>query len=442
MRALVVAPQPFFSPRGTPFSVYYRTLVTAELGVRVDLLTYGDGEDVDIPGVRIHRIPRFPWFGTAKVGPSPLKAFLDVFILARMVAMLLRRRYDFVHAHEEAVFLCLLLRPLFRFPFVYDMHSSLPQQLTNFQFTKSRALIRAFEWLENRCLRRAAAVITICPDLAEYATPRMPDAARHFLIENSIFEPVRLARTGAVTGESRPAPESGDELPEGRPLVFYAGTLESYQGMDVLVPGFSLARRRCPDAFLLVVGGTPDQVERYRALAAREGLDGHCRFTGRVDQAEAKRLAGQADVLTSPRVAGTNTPLKIYEQLASGKPLVATRIHSHTQVLTDEVAFLVGPEPEAMAEGIVAVLTDVSRAARVAEAARALYEREYSRPVYVEKMRRLLGVLGGEASRQGETGQRSREVREEVREVRLPVQGEDLHGLRGQRHGHLNDRHR
>jgi hypothetical protein len=70
MRALVIAPQPFFSPRGTPFSVYYRTLVTAECGVHVDLLTYGQGEDIDIPAVRIIRIPRLGLLGPVKVGPS------------------------------------------------------------------------------------------------------------------------------------------------------------------------------------------------------------------------------------------------------------------------------------------------------------------------------------------------------------------------------------
>ena len=58
-RALVIAPQPFFSPRGTPLSVYYRTLVTAEQGVEIDLLTYGEGQDVEIPGVNIIRIPEF-----------------------------------------------------------------------------------------------------------------------------------------------------------------------------------------------------------------------------------------------------------------------------------------------------------------------------------------------------------------------------------------------
>ena len=67
MRALVVAPQPFFTPRGTPFSVYYRTLITAEKGVKIDLLTYGIGQDVEIPGVRLIRIPRIPGCSAGRI---------------------------------------------------------------------------------------------------------------------------------------------------------------------------------------------------------------------------------------------------------------------------------------------------------------------------------------------------------------------------------------
>src|SRR3990167_3933015 len=100
MKALVIAPQPFFSPRGTPFSVYYRTLVLSELGVDIDLLTYGQGQDVDLPRVRIIRIPRLALLGPIKVGPSILKLFLDVFLVTWMIGLLLRHKYDFVHAHE------------------------------------------------------------------------------------------------------------------------------------------------------------------------------------------------------------------------------------------------------------------------------------------------------------------------------------------------------
>ena len=78
-RMLVLAPQPFFSPRGTPFSVYYRSLVTAELGYEIDLLTYGQGDDVDIPGVRLHRGPRLDILGAVKTGPSVAKIFHDIF---------------------------------------------------------------------------------------------------------------------------------------------------------------------------------------------------------------------------------------------------------------------------------------------------------------------------------------------------------------------------
>ena len=138
MRCLVISPQPFFTPRGTPLSVYYRTLVLSELGADIDLLTYGEGLDPDIPNVRIYRGPRFAWFGHVKTGPSILKLFLDVFIAARTVGLLIRHRYDVVHAHEEAVFICRFLKPIFRFKLIYDMHSSLTQQLTNFNYTESR----------------------------------------------------------------------------------------------------------------------------------------------------------------------------------------------------------------------------------------------------------------------------------------------------------------
>ncbi len=387
MRALVVAPHPFFTPRGTPFSVYYRTLVTAKLGVEVDLLTYGEGQDVTIPGVRIFRIPRVPFTHNVPVGPSIKKLVLDCLMVVWTVGLLLRSRYDFVHAHEEAVFFCSMLKPIFRFKLVYDMHSSLPQQLSNFQFTKARWPVRLFEWLENSALRAADAVITICPDLADTVTPKLKNPAAHFLIENSIFDDVSI---------SSPRPRIDEQtlmqsLPNRR-LVVYTGTFEAYQGIDLLIEAFARMQEQTT-ASLLLVGGTPAQVKEYRALADSRGLNGNCIFTGRVSQATARCLSQRASVLTSPRVLGTNTPLKIYEQLASGIPIVATRIHSHTQVLDDEVCFLVEPTPDAMAEGILGALTDASRAESVTNRAMALYESRYSRPVYEEKMQSLIQLL-------------------------------------------------
>lgn len=390
LRALVLAPQPFFSPRGTPFSVYHRTQVMAQLGVAVDLLTYGSGQDVDLPGVRIVRIPRLPGIGEVRIGPSLGKLALDALMLVWTVRLLLQHRYDFVHAHEESVFWARLLKPLFGFRLIYDMHSSLPQQLTNFQFTTSKLLIGLFRRLEDAALAAADVVITICPDLAEYAVPRLPDPTRHFLIENSIFDDVRLKDGTAGEPDAGRAVGAPEPLPAGRPLIVYAGTLEPYQGIEVLLRAFARVQAQRPEAFLLVVGGQPEQVARYEALAGELGLAGHCRFTGRVPQALARHYAAQAAVLTSPRIHGTNTPLKIYEQLASGIPLVATRIHSHTQVLDESVCELVAPTPDALAAGLLTLLDDPARRAEVVAGARALYARRYARPIYEGKMRQVL----------------------------------------------------
>ncbi len=398
MKALIISPQPFFTPRGTPFSVYYRTLVTSELGVQIDLLTYGVGSDVDIPGVRIIRIPHFSFLGHIKVGPSPQKLFLDIFMVLWTIGLLLRNRYDFVHAHEEAVFFCNLLKPIFRFKLVYDMHSSLPQQLTNFKFTTSRFLIGVFKRLEDWCLRTADAIITICPDLYCYVNGLIRDHKRHLLIENSLFDQIVFRDRESDIGEDS-CVISTDKgpfsfwVPSEKRFITYAGTLEPYQGIDILIEAFKAVVAEAPDAFLLVVGGREDQVERYRGMAERLGIESSVLFTGYVSPGRARCYNRIASVLVSPRNAGTNTPLKIYEQLASGIPLVATDIHSHTQVLDKDVAVLVQPEAGDMARGILLALSNKREVRRITRNARRLYETKYSRPAYKDKVKRLLEVI-------------------------------------------------
>ena len=390
MRALIIAPEPFFTARGTPLSVYHRTLLMAELGVSIDLLTYGQGQDVDLPGVRLIRTPALRWLGAVKVGPSALKALHDVLIALWTVALLLRNRYDFVHAHEESVFIARLLKPLFRFQLVYDMHSSLPQQLENFQFTSSRLLIRLFERLELASLTGADAVITICPELARLALDRMPDPTRHFLIENSILDEVRLKNGSHSTPENGAVEPS---VPHDRPLILYAGSFEPYQGLHLLIAAFARVREQRPDAFLLLMGGLPEQVQWVGALAAEHGLNGHCLVAGRAPQQVARRFAQRAISLVSPRDRGVNTPLKVYEQLASGVPLVATRILSHTQVLNDQVSILVEPTVEGLARGILDSLHDRERRQRVVASALALYHEKYSRSAYGRAVRAVLDLI-------------------------------------------------
>ncbi len=397
MKALVISPQPFFTPRGTPYSVYYRALVAVELGVEIDLLTYGEGEDINIPNIRIIRIPRFGIFGKVKIGPSLLKFFLDICLCLRATGLLVRNRYDFIHAHEEAVFFCYFLKRLFNIKLVYDMHSSLPQQLINFKFTRSKLLIKLFEWLENSSIKTADAVITICPALAEYADKLIEDKDKHFLIENSIFEPVLIKNLSQPVNTTRDKKENSDydflAVSEQKHMILYAGTLEFYQGIDLLLNAFAKRQDTIPESFLLILGGNTAQVKHYQEMVDRMALTKYCRFAGRVPQSTVKQAIQSASLLVSPRIKGTNTPLKIYEQIDSGKPLLATNIYSHTQVLNDDVAFLVKPEPDDFSRGLTeALISKEKRELKVANA-KQLYKEKYSRQAYKEKMSKLLCLV-------------------------------------------------
>jgi glycosyltransferase involved in cell wall biosynthesis len=216
------------------------------------------------------------------------------------------------------------------------------------------------------------------------------------MIENSIFEPVRLLPEPSTNNSDNSASalnEVNMKLTAGIRFIVYAGTLESYQGIDFLIEAFKKVAAAIPDVSLLVVGGDKKQVQFYKNLVLKNGLKDKIIFSGSLSQLQANQYLNLASVLVSPRTGGTNTPLKIYEQLASGVPLVATNIYAHTQVLNDHVAFLVDPKPDDMARGILEALKADKNTLIKAENAKRLYEKKYSRLVYEAKMRTVLELL-------------------------------------------------
>ena len=69
----MLAPEPFFEPRGTPFSEYHRIKALSELGYHIDLVTYPFGRDVTLRGLRIYRCPRPLCVRRVRIGPSASK---------------------------------------------------------------------------------------------------------------------------------------------------------------------------------------------------------------------------------------------------------------------------------------------------------------------------------------------------------------------------------
>ena len=385
MRILMIAPEPFFEPRGTPFSEYHRIRALLDLGHTVDLVTYPFGKDVSLPGLRIFRAARPPFIRRVKIGPSTAKLFLDMTLTATALNRARQEKYDAVHSHEEGAAIGVAISAALGIPHLYDMHSSLPQQLENFAFSRSAVLRWMFEVLERTAIKRSRVTVVICPHLEVTARQAVPDA-KVVLIENA------PGSGDAPVAGSGKAIRASLGVTDTTPMVLYTGTFEAYQGLDLLFAAAKAVQASRPDVRFVLAGGKPDQVARARAQAYAIGSDGVI-FAGEQPSESIPAYLDAADVLVSPRSSGTNTPLKIYQYLRSGRVIVATRLLTHTQVLSDEVAILTEATAEGFARGILQAITDPAAAARIGAAAKQLADTRYTYEAYLQRTRDACAAL-------------------------------------------------
>lgn len=375
----MLAPEPFFEPRGTPFSEYHRIKALGELGHHVDLVTYPIGRDVALPNLRIFRSPRPPFVRSVRIGPSLTKVVLDGLMLFTIARRAFSDRYDAIHSHEEMGLVGVWLARWLGIPHLYDMHSSLPQQLSNFTYSKSGLLRGLFTWAEGQMVHKSNVVITICQELQD-TVAAMGAGERSLLIEN-----VMGGDVDELPSRSAAEVRAAWGIAVEAPLALYTGTFEAYQGVGMLIDAAAIVAARRPDARVLVVGGEPAQVDAARARAQQNGAAAIMVFTGQQPAREIPGFVQAADLLVSPRIRGTNTPLKIYSYLRSGKPIVATNLLTHRQVLTPEIASLVEPSAAPFAEAILQLIDNPAERARLAAAAAAIAREKYSRESYLRR---------------------------------------------------------
>jgi glycosyltransferase involved in cell wall biosynthesis len=374
MNILLVAPIPFFRERGTPIAVRILCETLCEAGHSVDLLTYHIGTDIEIPGARVIRIPNVPFVKDVPIGFSLKKVICDLFLSIKMMGMVGRKKYQVIHAVEEAVFPALLVRLFGRTKLVYDMDSSMPDQLME-KWRYLRVLGPVLLAFERLAVRRADCVMAVCDDLVDRA--RAADPKKYVVA----LQDVPL--------ESEPGNGPTEDLRQTCNIeglfVLYVGNLEHYQGIDVLLEGFA-ALQPSGQIELVIIGGNDTDIARYREKSRLLGIEESTHFLGLRPIGQLADYLEQASILVSPRLTGNNTPMKIYSYLASGRPIIATRISSHSQVLDSSCAVLVEPTAEDMRQGLERLAMDEALRKSLGAAAIELCESKYSLAEYKRKV--------------------------------------------------------
>jgi glycosyltransferase involved in cell wall biosynthesis len=276
-------------------------------------------------------------------------------------------RPDLVMTRDLGVADMLLRLPAgFRPPVVYESHgfapivaSERPDVLSQVAGASRGKQQRLFA-RERRVWSRAEGYVTITRGIASDLAARFGERSR-----------LLVAPSGARLNPARRfTPPSVGETP----VLAYAGHLYPGKGVEILLRAVA----QLPEVRAVIIGGYPNDVDlaKVRGLTSELSLDERVEFTGQVEPSRVSPLLAAADLLILP-VTGARSftqytsPMKLFEYMALGKPIVASDLPAIREVLRDgENAVLVEPDkPERLADGVRRVLHDRAFAERIAHGA-------------------------------------------------------------------------
>jgi EAL domain-containing protein (putative c-di-GMP-specific phosphodiesterase class I)/glycosyltransferase involved in cell wall biosynthesis len=387
MNILFLAPQPIYSERGTPIAIGNILKVLSQRGDQIDLVTYHRGGDLHYENVSVHRIVNIPFIREIPPGFSWKKVACDFFMLFKVFALVLKKRYRLVHAVEEAVFIALVLKAVFRIPYVFDMDSHLSRQLVEQHPLLFGPFFPLLRFLEDLAVRNSKVVVPVC------------DALRLEVVRDNSEKVMVLWDVSLLDSGQRYVQEDLRELFKiNGLLVMYIGNLESYQGIDLLLDSFALVLEETDTVSLIIIGGKDDHIQRYRKKSTHLGIDHRVFFLGPRPVEHLAIYLSQADILVSPRVSGNNTPMKIFSYLGAGKPLLATNLSAHTQIINDQVSLLARPTPESFSRGMLQLIEDLELRLGLGRAGKKMIEEQHTFEVFSERLNLLYDWLQDETA--------------------------------------------
>ena len=372
MNILLLAPQPFLTQRGTPLATKMLLESLSRRGYKTDVMVYAEGEDVSIERCRVFRLPAIPGLGNIGPGFSVKKLVLDAVMFPMVAWRLWKEKYDLIIAVEESAYIACVLKPFFRTPYVFDVDSSIPEQIAD-KFDPPRWITGFLEKVEAIAARKAMAAMACCKSLKETVQGYAPD------LEILVLEDVTML----AEPETAEVPA---DLPTDLPVIMYVGNLETYQGVGLLIDAFAQVDQTATPARLVIIGGSEDHISEYKDRAGKLGLSENVSFLGPRPVDQLSNYLKGATITASPRTQGRNTPMKVYSYLDSGRPLLATDLQTHTQVLDDEISMLTQPEAEDMARGLTELLADKTLRDRIGSAARIRVAECFSPQAYEAKV--------------------------------------------------------
>ena len=321
-------------PSGVSEYVHHLARALSERGHHVHILTTAFGHETRVtPGVtRIGRALLIPM--NRSVATVPFSWHMS----GQVKRFLNSRDFDILHLHGF-------------FPpdisFWALRHSRIANVVTihTVGFNTNQLAARSFAWIFARFNRKLQGRIAVTRGALEFIQPYLPGD-------------YRIIREGVDIQRFRPSlPPVG--LPTDGPRILYVGRLDARKGLPVLIQAYALVRQRVPEARLIVVGKGPLEAQAH-SLATKLGVADRISFQGFVPNEILPRYYVSADVYCAPTLGGEAFGIVLLEAMASGIPVIASRITGYNEVVEDgKNGLLILPAaPGTLADTITKVLGD------------------------------------------------------------------------------------
>jgi len=297
------------------------------LGMSVNMICLRE-DDKDprrevLNGVDVLRVPIARRRGSVFEYIFQYAAFLllsSVIIAARS----LTRGYDLVYVHNMPDVLVLVgaIPKLFGAKVILDLHDPMPElMMTLFGQKQEARSIRLLKRLEKWSIAFADAVVTVNRACAKLFASRSCPAHKIQVVMNSPDEEIfRFRRAEAWTT----APKGNKPF-----VIMYHGSLVERNGLDLAVEAFACVRQTIPSAELRVYGPANSFLKRVMDSVQKQGLAESVHYMGPKPLEQIVEAIGQCDVGIIPNrrsiFTELNTPTRIFEYLAVGKPVIAPR---------------------------------------------------------------------------------------------------------------------
>ncbi|HSZ01609.1 MAG TPA: glycosyltransferase family 4 protein [Terriglobales bacterium] len=345
-------------------------------GMIVDLFCEGEENAPKrevLNGINIWRLPVRNRRGGAFRYAYQYSAF--ILISSAILALRsLRRRYDLVYVHNmpDVLILSSLIPKMLGAKVILDQHDPMPELMTTiFDLDPDSLGVRSIKRLEKWSLARANLVVTVNVACKRIFANRSCSPEKIGIVMNSPNEEVFPFQVGGVH-------PSRNHSPTKRFVIMCHGSIVERNGLDVAIAALARVRESVPGAEFRFYGRKTAFLERIMEQVRNQGLSENVRYLGRKSHEELAREIEDCDVgiIPNPRNAFTeiNTPTRIFEYLALGKPVIAPRTSGIQDYFNQESLIYFEPgSSKDLAEKLEYVASHVEEATEVAKRGQQVY---------------------------------------------------------------------